>query len=195
MLYLLKDIMPENTDTQTTERAEETGENTSALNGVAAKLFDEYSDEPQPHGSHLTVIAIYTALLSALLLTAERKKVLPKQTPWGDLLLLGIATHKLSRLMTKATATSAIRAPFTRYERPSPIPGELHEEPRGEGVQQTVGELLTCPFCLGTWIATAFTGGLMLAPGAARAVGSIFTVLAISDFLHNIYATVSDQGK
>ena len=64
----------------------------------------------------------------------------------GDLLLVGIATHKLSRLLAKDKVTSFIRAPFTRYQEPSGQ-GEVEEEPYGHGLHLAVGELLVCPYC------------------------------------------------
>src|SRR5690606_41186876 len=60
------------------------------------------------------------------------------------------STHKLSRLLAKDPVTSPIRAPFTRYKGVSG-PAELREEPRN-----TVGELLSCPFCIAQWTATGY---------------------------------------
>ena len=59
----------------------------------------------------------------------------------GDLLITGIATHKLSRLLTKDKVTATIRAPFTEYEEATGF-GEVSEKPRGSGVRRSLGELL-----------------------------------------------------
>ena len=69
---------------------------------------------------------------------------LPERPRAADLLLAGVATHKLSRLLTKDRVTSFIRAPFTRYEQPAGH-GEVEEEPRGSGLRLAIGELLVCP--------------------------------------------------
>ena len=72
--------------------------------------------------------------------------------------------------------TSPLRAPFTQFEEAAGN-SEHHEVPRGEhGVRHTVGELLTCPFCLGVWIATAYVAGLGVAPRAARGWAAVFAV-------------------
>jgi hypothetical protein len=55
-----------------------------------------------------------------------------------------------------------------------------------------VGELITCPFCLGVWIGTAYVAGLALAPRAARTWAAVFTVSALSDFLQHGYARMRD---
>lgn len=44
---------------------------------------------------------------------------------------------------------------------------------------------------MGQWVAAFFTYGLVLSPRATRVVGSIFAMLALSDFLHYGYSTVA----
>jgi Protein of unknown function (DUF1360) len=51
-----------------------------------------------------------------------------------ELLLLAVATHKLSRIVAKDRLTGALRAPFVHYKR-SAGAGEGQEEPRGKGLQ------------------------------------------------------------
>ncbi len=100
-----------------------------------------------------------------------------------------MTTHKLSRLVTRDAVLSPLRAPFTRYLGPAGD-GELREEPRGRGIRHAIGELVTCPFCLGAWVATGLTVGLALAPRATRIVTSAGTALAISDALQFAYAAL-----
>jgi hypothetical protein len=59
-------------------------------------------------------------------------------------------------------------------------------------VRHTVGELLTCPFCLAVWIGTAYVAGLGVAPRAARAWAAVFAVTGVSDFLQHAYARLAD---
>ena len=87
-------------------------------------------------------------------------------------MLISIATHKLSRLLAKDSVTSPLRAPFTRYAEPGGA-AEVNEEVRDQGssIRHSIGELVTCPFCLAVWVATGLTGGLVLAPAADPAGG------------------------
>ncbi len=55
----------------------------------------------------------------------------------GDLALLSVATHKISRLLAKDPVTSPLRAPFTRFEGTSG-PAELKEDVRGVGARRWV---------------------------------------------------------
>src|SRR5262249_30882742 len=54
---------------------------------------------------------------------------LPRRFSLLDLALLGIATHKLSRIVAKDRITGILRAPFVSYVRSSGA-GEVEEEPR-----------------------------------------------------------------
>ena len=55
-------------------------------------------------------------------------------------------------------------------------------------MRHTIGELLTCPFCMDVWIGTAYVGALQVAPRAARTWAAVFAVTAVSDFLQHAYA-------
>jgi hypothetical protein len=107
--------------------------------------------------------------------------------------LIGVATHKLSRLVAKDTVTAPLRAPFTEFHG-SQGEGELAEEVRGRGPRHMVGELLTCPFCLAQWVATGFAAGLVFAPRATRLVAATFTAVATSDMLQNVYALLQQKA-
>jgi hypothetical protein len=112
---------------------------------------------------------------------------MPERFAVRDLVLGGVATHKFSRLVARGSVTSPVRAPFTEFEGPAGA-AEHHEEARGDhGVRHTVGELLTCPFCLGVWVGTAYVGALAISPRAARTWAAVFTVSAVSDFLQHGY--------
>jgi hypothetical protein len=50
-----------------------------------------------------------------------------------------------------------------------------------------VGELLTCPFCLGVWVAGGLTAGLVLAPRVTRLALTALTAIAASDAIQLVY--------
>jgi hypothetical protein len=58
-----------------------------------------------------------------------------------------MAVHKVSLVGSQDAVTSPLRAPFTEVQEKE-SPKKLDEKPRGEGLQRSVGELLTCKFCL-----------------------------------------------
>jgi Protein of unknown function (DUF1360) len=66
------------------------------------------------------------------------------------------------------------------------------EEVRGEGLVHAAGELISCPFCLGVWVATGFAAGLVFAPRLTRLVAATFTAVAASDLLQFGYAAARE---
>ncbi len=52
---------------------------------------------------------------SGLLVGAGRQRHLPEHYEVRDLVIGGVATHKLSRLLSKGGVTSPLRAPFTEF--------------------------------------------------------------------------------
>ncbi|HEY7266367.1 MAG TPA: DUF1360 domain-containing protein [Solirubrobacterales bacterium] len=160
----------------------------AALAEKAQEIKHEYTHgEERPMGSHLALLVAYNTLVGGFLLARARAgKPLPARVGAGDLLLAGVATHKLSRLIAKDRVTAPLRAPFTEFEEEGG-PGEVEEKPRGRGPRRAIGELLVCPFCLGQWVATGILAGLAIIPRTTRFVCSIFAAVAIGDFLQILY--------
>jgi hypothetical protein len=112
---------------------------------------------------------------------------LPQELRTRDLVLITVATHKLSRVLARDRVTSVVRAPFTRFQDDAG-PGEVDEAARGSGIRRAVGELVICPYCLGMWTATGLVGGLVVAPRMTRFVAATFSVLTGADALQIAYA-------
>ena len=142
--------------------------------------------EEQLLGEYATLLGFY--LVSAAVLTgiAVQQHRLRRKFGLLDLALLGIATHKLSRIIAKDRITGIVRAPFVSYIR-SAGAGEVEEEPRGRGIQRGIGQLISCPYCMAPWCATALAFGLVFAPRATRFFAGILTSVAASDFLQRVY--------
>lgn len=136
-------------------------------------------------------MATYAAATGALVAAARAAgEDLPSRFEPLDLVAGGVATHKFTRLLSKGAVTSPVRAPFTRFEAAAGS-SEHVESPSDESTaRHTIGELLTCPFCLGVWIGKAYVATLALAPRAARVWVALGTVTAVSDFLQHGYARV-----
>lgn len=148
--------------------------------------------EEMPLDGYATLLGAYVLLFGGAL--AAGRDRLPEALPTRDLLLTGVATHKLARILTRDWVTSPLRAPFTRYDK-SLGSGEVSEQSRGRGLQRAVGDLLTCPWCIGPWVAGALAAGWVLAPRATRLVAATFSAVAVSDFLHQAYDVVQKKAK
>ncbi|MGW0609156.1 DUF1360 domain-containing protein [Streptomyces sp. NPDC002788] len=139
----------------------------------------------------MTGFAVFTtAWAAAVKLRGRPLPVRPE--PW-DVVLTSVATFRLSRLLTKASVTSPLRAPFTEYVEPQG-PAELHEEARSRQGKHTIGELATCPFCMSVWVASALTAGQLLWPRPTRTAMGALAALAGADTLQLAYGTLMDKA-
>ena len=167
---------------------------TSTATRVAERISDEYDRPDRPLGGYLAIMAGYGALMTGAAAFLARDKRLPDRLRLSDGVLLSVATHKLSRTLAKDAVASPLRAPFTRFKGAAG-PGEVNEDVRGEGVQKAAGELISCPFCLDQWVASAFVVGLAVAPRFTRFLASTFAVRAGADFLHFAYAATEHAAE
>ena len=154
--------------------------------------FPGYAEHPVPLSPYASILGLYNlAFFLFLVYVKQTGKQIPERIAWSDIILLGTATFKLSRIISKDIVTTPLRAPFTQFVEYSGQ-GEVKEEPRGEGPQRAAAELISCPFCLGAWIAALFAYGLVLSPPTTRLVATVLTTLCLSDFLQFGYAAACE---
>jgi hypothetical protein len=125
----------------------------------------------------LTHLALWLLFFVAMRLAG---RPWPAAIPGIDLLLLFLATFRLTELVTEEKIARAIRAPFCEPVTLTDPDGTEREDevPAGTGVRRCIGEMILCPWCAGIWIATLLTFFWLLAPGIARAVLLAFGVAA-----------------
>jgi Flp pilus assembly protein TadB len=126
-------------------------------------------------------LLLYSSLWVAFGIVMHRSGVAwPKAVDPVDLLLLSLATCRLTEIVTEEKVARCLRAPFCEVRKVRQEDGtEIEEEvPRGRGVQRVAGELLLCPWCTSVWIATLLTFAYLLVPTVARVVLLAFAVAA-----------------
>jgi hypothetical protein len=162
---------------------------------VPRSPFEGYAGAgDRPIASYAVLTGTFFAGVAGAVLAGRATDAkLPERIGAGDLVTIGLATHKLSRAITKDKVTSFVRAPFTEFQRESGQ-GEVDERPRGNGLRRALGELLVCPYCLAQWVSAAFVGGLVLAPRATRLVAAVYTAETVADFLQLAYYAAEERA-
>ena len=163
-----------------------------SIEEYGAKTAETDECEEQLLAEYATLLGFYLASVAVLTGIAVQQHRLPRKFGLLDLALLGIATHKLSRIVAKDRITGILRAPFVSYIRSSGA-GEVEEEPRGRGFQRGIGHLISCPYCMAPWCATALSFGLLFAPRVTRFFAGILVSVAASDFLHRAYLKMKEE--
>ena len=162
---------------------EKYGERTKEKEECDEQLLAEYA----------ALLTFYLTSVAVLTGAAVRHDRLPKRFSILDLTLLGIATHKLSRMVAKDRITGVLRAPFVDYIC-SAGAGEVEEEPRGRGIQRGIGTLISCPYCMGPWCAVALAFGFVFSPKITRFFAAILASVTTSDFLHRAYLATKEKS-
>ena len=167
-------------------------ENNFSIEKYGERTKEKEECDEQLLAEYASLMAFYLAGVATLTGVALQKGLLPRRFRLFDLALLGVATHKLSRLVAKDRVTGILRAPFVSYIR-SAGAGEVEEEPRGRGIQRGIGNLISCPYCMGPWCAAALAFGFVFSPKMTRFFAGILTSVAMSDFLHRAYLAAKEK--
>ena len=157
-------------------------------------VFEGYDGGEERLPSYAALAGLFNLILAVFLLIARKTgRPIPERIETRDIALLGVATHKVSLLLARDAITSPLRAPFTELQEKQ-SPKRVDEKPRGNGLRRSLGELLTCQFCVGQWVAAFFAYGLVLFPAATRLAGAIFAILTLSDHLHQTYKALMKRA-
>ena len=154
------------------------------------RSFDAYDPEQdRPLAAYSALTVVFASITGAGYAALHAGGRAPGRPSVLESIRLGIATHKLSRLVAKDKVTSPYRAPFTRFEdADSAPPAEVSETVRGSGLRRALGELLVCPYCLAPWIATMLLAARAIAPKPAGALLGLLEIVTVSDWMQILYA-------
>jgi hypothetical protein len=150
-------------------------------------------EDDRPLGGYAALMGVFgIALAGSLGAAVAAGRPIPERVEPVDIVLVGVATHKLSRLLGKAKVTSVLRSPFTEFQEASGH-GEVEERARGRGLRKSIGELVLCPVCLDQWVAGAFTVGLVAAPRPTRLLAAMWAGQAIADGAQLAYVAAKQR--
>ncbi len=140
-------------------------------------------EEDRPLPEYAALAAAFGTVLAGFLALAGRR--LPERMSLTDTVRIGLASYKIGRLIAKDRVTSFVRAPVT--EDPEAT------EPKREGASRAIGELVTCPYCIGLWVASGFAYSLVFFPRQTRFVTTIFGGQAVADFLNAAFVRLQED--
>jgi hypothetical protein len=116
----------------------------------------------------------------------------PRDQTWLDLATLSAATFKAARTIVRDDVTSFIREPFVEADPRDPE--EEHPVQTG-GMEQALGELVTCSRCVGTWAAAGLATTQVLAPRLGRTLTWALAGSAINDFLQAGFVALTRRAN
>jgi hypothetical protein len=149
--------------------------------------MEELSHKPAAAHDYAAVNVVWAAVVSALLAaTARDAKPAP---PGAELPVFGLATFSLTKALAKEKVGVWARQPLVEAGED----GDRH--PRGHGVRYVLGELVTCPRCLGTWSSLGLLGLRVARPREGRIVAGILASAAINDILQTSFTLLCAKAN
>jgi hypothetical protein len=145
----------------------------------------------QPYGAYAAIMGAFAGGLALAGVLARALDRDPQEHTALDLVALGAATFKASRTISHDEVTSFLRDPF--------VEGTAHEggeEPVASGgMQQAIGELVTCSRCIGTWVAAGLATTQILAPRFGRLLTWTLGAAGLNDFLQAGFAALTQKSN
>jgi hypothetical protein len=147
-------------------------------------------DERPPYESYAAIMGSFLAGLGLTGWLAAARDRDPQCHSALDLAVLAVATFKAARTLSHDEVTSFVRQPFVR--------GDAHEggeEPKASGgMEQAIGELITCSRCAGTWAAAGLTWTQVLSPRFGRILSWTLAAGGLNDFLQAGFAALTAKA-
>jgi hypothetical protein len=145
----------------------------------------------RPYGAYAGITGAFVgglAIAGALARLLDRD---PRDHDALDLVVLGAATFKAARTITRDDVASFIREPFVEGEA-----GHGPEHPVESGdLRQAIGELVTCSRCVGTWIAGGLATTQILAPRFGRILTWTLAAAGLNDWLQAGFAALTKKAN
>jgi hypothetical protein len=155
-------------------------------------VVTERPTAPPPYHAYATITGVFVA---ALALSGGIARLIgrdPREQTWLDLATLSAATFKASRTIVRDDVTSFLREPFVEGD-PRDSEGE-HPVQTG-GVEQAIGELVTCSRCVGTWAAAGLVTTQVVAPRFGRMLTWTLAGAGINDFLQAVFVALTRKAN
>jgi hypothetical protein len=145
----------------------------------------------RPYGAYAGITGAFVgglAIAGALAHLLDRD---PREHDALDLVVLGAATFKAARTISRDEVTSFIREPFVEG-----VAGEGDEHAVETGdLRQAIGELVTCSRCVGTWVAASLATTQMLAPRFGRILTWTLAAAGLNDWLQAGFAALANKAN
>jgi hypothetical protein len=152
----------------------------------------ERATAPPPYHAYATITGVFVA---GLALSGGIGRLLgrdPREQTWLDLATLSAATFKAARANARDDVTSFVREPFVEGE---PHDSERERPVQTGGMEQAIGELVTCSRCVGTWAAAGLATTQVLAPRFGRMLTWTLAGAGINDFLQAGFVALTRKAN
>ena len=150
------------------------------------------STERPPYTAYAQIVLTFAGGLAAAGGLARMLERDPRSDTLLDLAVLAGATFKAARTIARDDVTSFVRDPFVEGDAGS---GADEQPKQTGGIEQAMGELVTCTRCVGTWAAAGLTATQIVAPRFGRMLTWTLAAAAANDFLQAGFAALANKSN
>jgi hypothetical protein len=144
-----------------------------------------------PYTAYAGIMGTFVGGLAAAGAVARLLGRDPREHSALDLAVLGLATFKAARTISRDEVTSFLREPFVEGHA-----RDGDEEPVETGdARQAIGELVTCSRCIGTWVAGGLAATQIVAPQFGRVLTWTLATGGMNDFLQAGFAALTHKSN
>jgi uncharacterized protein DUF1360 len=143
-----------------------------------------------PYRAYATIMGVFAGGLAVAGALARPLGRDPRENTWLDLTALSAATFKVARTISRDEVTSFLREPFIQGDAHD---GEDERPVQTGGMEQAIGELVTCSRCVGAWAAAGLATTQVLAPRFGRLLTWTLAGAGINDFLQAAFSALTQK--
>jgi hypothetical protein len=155
-------------------------------------VAERTAEQAPPYRAYATITGVFVAGLALSGGIARLRGRDPREQTWLDLATLSAATFKASRTIARDDVTSFLREPFVEGD---PRDSEEEHPVQTGGMEQAIGELVTCSRCVGTWVAAGLATTQVLAPRLGRMLTWTLAGAGINDFLQAGFTALTRKAN
>ena len=144
-----------------------------------------------PYEAYAVIAGSFAGLLAAAGALGRLLDRDPQCQTSLDFAILALASFKAARTLAHDRVSAPMRAPFVEGE------ANAHDEVpvRTGGMQQAIGELVTCTRCVGTWAAAGLASTQIVAPRFGRLLTWSLGAAAANDFLQAGFTALTGKAN
>jgi hypothetical protein len=156
-----------------------------------AVVTDQPVRQP-PYEAYAKIMGVFVGGLAVAGGVAKALGRDPREHTWLDLVALSAATFKAARTISRDEVTSFLREPFVEGEARE---GDGEQPVQTGGMDQAIGELVTCSRCVGTWAAAGLATAQVVTPRFGRLLTWTLGGAGINDFLQAGFAALTEKAN
>ncbi|MDQ3810245.1 MAG: DUF1360 domain-containing protein [Chloroflexota bacterium] len=141
-------------------------------------------DSQQTRATKLTLISVFLGIMATFATRLVKREADLRLGPF-DLLLLGLSSFRIGRMIAFEGVATPLREPFTETRLDGSGAGQTVVA-TGRGPRRVIGELMSCPICLGTWVAAGLVYGLHLLPRPTRVLLAIMSTTGVAELCYSL---------